>query len=205
MAIAAKLEERVAEQSIFAQLVSLACHDLRTPLATATGFAHTLERLDGLEAPADRYAEMIGAASEQMAELLDLLGAAARIESGRFEAQRREANVRQLADAAVARLADGQAVADGDGGTVRVDPPWTETSLAALGECIRRHGALDQVTFAVEDSTVSIGPVVDGVGPIALGDDLRDFGAAVGTRVLIAMDAELALRGETLAVRLPPA
>ena len=195
----------MAEQSIFAQLVSLACHDLRTPLATATGFAHTLERLDGLEAPADRYAGMIGAASEQMAELLDLLGVAARIESGRFEPRPRETNLRQLTDAAVARLAEGQAVADGSGGTVHVDPPWAETSLAALGECIRRHGALDQVTFAVEDSTVAIGPVADGVGRIALGDDLKDFGAAVGTRVLTAMGAELDVRAETLAVRLPPA
>ena len=61
------------------------------------------------------------------------------------------------------------------------------------------------MTFAVEDSTVAIGPVADGVGRIALGDDLKDFGAAVGTRVLTAMGAELDVRAETLAVRLPPA
>ena len=192
----------MASQSIFAQLVSLACHDLRTPLATATGFAHTLKRLDSLEAPADRYVEMIDAASEQMAELLDLLGAAARIEAGRFDAQLRDAESRELVDAAAARL-NGQADVEGDGATVQVDPPWAETSLAALAECVRRHGALEQVTLAVDGPSVSIGPVADGVAAIALGDDLKDFGAAVGTRVLAAMGAEIQPDGARLVVRLP--
>src|SRR4029453_9530307 len=57
----------------FANLGSLACHDLRTPLATASGFTRTLERLDTLEQPADRYVEMIGAAADQLASLLHLL------------------------------------------------------------------------------------------------------------------------------------
>jgi signal transduction histidine kinase len=204
MAVATNLRTRVASQSIFAQLVSLACHDLRTPLATASGFAHTLQRLDSLEEPADRYVDMIGAASEQMTELLDLLGAAARIEAGRFDVQSRAADSRALVDAAVARL-DGNAVAEGGGAIVQVDPQWAETSLAALAECIRRHGALEQVTLAVDGSSVSIAPVGDGVGAIALGDDLKDFGAAVGSRVLDAMGAELQLDGERLVVRLPQA
>ena len=141
MAIAPNLETRVAGKQFFAQLVSLACHDLRTPLATASGFAHTLQRLDGLDPPADRYVEMIGAASEQMTQLLDLLGAAARIESGRFEVQARESDSRKLVDAAVAQLDEGHATADGQGAAVLLDPPRTETALAALGECARRHGA----------------------------------------------------------------
>ena len=195
----------MAHQPIFAQLVSLACHDLRTPLATASGFAHTLRRLDALEAPADRYVEMIGAASQQMTQLLDLLAAAARIEAGRFEYQARELDSRELAEAAVALLDDGEATAGGAGAAVRVDPNWADTGLAALGQCVRRHGSLEQVTFAVDGATVSIGPVVKGVGRIAVGDDLRDFGAAVGTRVLEAMGVEIVLDGERLAVRLPPA
>jgi signal transduction histidine kinase len=204
MAVAPNLRTRVASQSIFAQLVSLACHDLRTPLATASGFAHTLQRLDSLEGPADRYVDMIGAASDQMAELLDLLGAAARIEAGRFDVQPREADSRSLVDAAVASL-DGHAVAEGGGATVQVDPRWAEKSLASLAECVRRHGALEQVTLAVDGAAVSIGPVADGVGAIALGDDLKDFGAAVGSRVLDAMGAELEVDGERLVVRLPRA
>jgi signal transduction histidine kinase len=193
----------VAPQSTFAQLVSLACHDLRTPLATASGFASTLERLDDLQPPADRYVEMIGAASAQMVELLDLLGAAARIEVGRFEAQLREFDSRELVDAAVERLGE-EATADGAGAQVMVDAAWAETALAALGECIRKHGALEQVVFAVDGREVAIGPVREGVGAIALGDDLRDFGAAVATRVLRAIGAELEVDGDRLVVRLPP-
>jgi signal transduction histidine kinase len=202
MAIAPNPEEHVATEPTFAQLVSLACHDLRTPLATASGFANTLERLDDLAPPADRYAEMIGAASAQMAELLDLLGAAARIEAGRFEAQLREFDSRELVDSAVKRLGE-EATADGAGAQVTVDAAWVETALAALGECIRRHGALDQVAYTVDGRKVAIGPVREGVGAIALGDDLKDFGAAVATRVLTAIGAELEVDGERLIVRLP--
>jgi hypothetical protein len=95
--------------------------------------------------------------------------------------------------------------ADGGGADVLLDPAWAEKSLAALAECIRRHGALEQVTLAVDGAAVSIGPVADGVGAIALGDDLKDFGAAVGSRVLDAMGAELKVEGERLVVRLPQA
>lgn len=163
----------MASQPTFAQLVSLACHDLRTPLATASGFAHTLARLDALAAPADRYVEMIGAASDQMTQLLDLLGAASRIESGRFEPQIRAADSRELADAAAQELGDEAAV-DGEGAAVGVDPPWAQTALTALGECIRRHGALERVTYAVDGPEISIGPVREGVGQVALGEDLKD-------------------------------
>jgi signal transduction histidine kinase len=192
----------VATETTFAQLVSLACHDLRTPLATASGFAHTLQRLDRIEEPAGRYAEMIGAAAVQMTHLLDLLGAAARIEGGRFEPQARDVDSRRLADEAAARM-DGRAAVEGRGATVQLDPAWGQTALAALGVCIRRHGALERVAFAVDGPEVAIGPVGDGVGRIALGDDLKDFGAAVATRVLPAMGAELELAGEQLVVRLP--
>jgi signal transduction histidine kinase len=202
MAVAANPGNSVAGQPTFAQLVSLACHDLRTPLATASGFAHTLDRLDSLAPPADRYVEMIGAASDQMAQLLDLLGAAARIESGRFEPQVREADSRQLVDAAAQQLGDEAAV-DGEGATVGVDPPWVQTALTVLGECVRRHGALEQVTYAVDGPEVSIGPLRDGVGAIALGEDLKDFGAAVGVRLLRAIGAGVEVDGERLAVRLP--
>jgi signal transduction histidine kinase len=194
----------VAEPT-FAQLISLACHDLRTPLATASGFAHTLQRLNTLEKPADRYVDMIGAASDQMADLLDLLSAVARVEAGRFEPQLREADSRELADAAAQRLGEQEAAVDGSGAQVLVDPPWVETSLAALGECVRRHGALERVVYAVDGPGIAIGPVREGVGAVALGADLKDFPAAVASRVLSEMKATVELDGERLTIRLPAA
>src|SRR5262249_10055057 len=73
------------QDTSFPRLVSLACHDLRTPLATVHGFARTLSRRTELAPPADRYMEMIEAAAGQLAELLDELSLAARIESGRYD------------------------------------------------------------------------------------------------------------------------
>ena len=90
----------------FARLVSLACHDVRTPLATVHGFARTLTRTVQLEAPADRYVEMIEAASTQIAELLDELSLAARIESGRYDPVARETDSLALARGAAERLGE---------------------------------------------------------------------------------------------------
>ena len=69
----------------FPRLVSLACHDLRTPLATVYGFARTLTRGDGLDERTARFLEMIEEASEQMTGMLDDLGTAARIAGKRWE------------------------------------------------------------------------------------------------------------------------
>jgi signal transduction histidine kinase len=193
----------VASQS-FAQLVSLACHDLRTPLATASGFAHTLQRLDQLGQPADRYVEMISAATDQLSELLDLLSAAARIEADRFEPRLLRTSTRELADTAAARIEDARASVEGDGVEVQADPDWGATSLSALAEAARRHGGLEQITITVAGPTISIAPIVDDAGVIAVGDDLRDFAAAVGARVLQSGGAVVELDGEALRVRFPP-
>jgi signal transduction histidine kinase len=187
----------------FAQLVSLACHDLRTPLATASGFASTLQRLDDIGQQGQRYAGMIRAASDQMAELLDLLSAAARVEDERFEPRVQPTNVRAVADAAAGRLPDGAASVDGEGAPIEVDPNWAAVSLGAIAEAARRHGGVDQIAFAVEGSTVEIGPITDGAGDVATGEELRDFGAAVGMRVLNAAGVEVELEGDRLRVRFP--
>jgi signal transduction histidine kinase len=185
----------------FAQLVSLACHDLRTPLATASGFARTLERLDEIGQPADRYVDMIGAATDQLAELLDLLSVVARIEAGRFEPQLRSTDTRELADAAAARIEENRAIVEGEGAEVRAYPKWAATSLSALAEAARRHGGLDQITFRVDGPTVSITPVVNNAGPIAMGEELRDFAAAVGTRVLQESGVAVGVEADSLHVR----
>jgi signal transduction histidine kinase len=189
----------------FAQLVSLACHDLRTPLATASGFARTLQRLDQIGQPADRYAEMIGAATDQMAALLDLLSVAARVEDGRFEPEARAVNSRELADAAAKRADSGRIKVTGEGADVETDPHWAPLSLGALAEAARRHGGLEQVTLTVNGEEIAIGPIVDKAGPIAAGQDLRDFAAAVGARVLQAGGAAVEVDAERLLVRFPTA
>src|SRR5277367_6039267 len=81
----------------FPRLVSLACHDLRTPLATIGGFAKTLNRAGELDGSSIHFIELIDAAAEQMTELLELLALAARIEGGRYEPALTTADTLQLA------------------------------------------------------------------------------------------------------------
>ena len=182
-----------AVASDFPSLVSLACHDLRTPLATVQGFAQTLQRLDGLEPEKqERYLGMIETASLELAELLDLLSRAARIEGGRYEPTRRDADTLELAP-------EG---ATGRGAPVLVDPPAVEQALAGLARAAARHGGVE-VSVTVDGPTVAIEPVRAGAAPIVLAEQQKDLGAAVAVRVLGALGAEVALDGERLTVTLP--
>jgi signal transduction histidine kinase len=192
----------VPEDSEFARLVSLACHDLRTPLATVHGFATTLVRGGGLEPPADRYVEMIDAASAQLAELIDELSLAARIESGRYEPALREANTLELAQAAAARLGDERAHVTGSGAVLETDSGALERGLAALFQSALRHGGLESVEVDVDGLEIRLSRVTPASAPVVLGEDLRDLGAAVAVRLVRQLGGSVAVEGETLTVRL---
>jgi len=186
----------------FARLVSLACHDLRTPLATVHGFARTLANSAGLEPPNDRYVEMIEAASAQLAELLDELSLAARIADGRYEPNLRGADTLELARAAAARLGEERVAVSGEGAAIETDPGSLERGIAALAQSALRHGGFDEVAIAVAGTELRISPVTPASAPVVLGEDLRDLGAAVAARLVSHLGGSLALDGESLIVRL---
>jgi hypothetical protein len=177
----------------FARLVSLACHDLRTPLATVQGFAKTLIKMDELDAEKRaRYLGLIDDSAEDLARLLDQLSLAARIESGRYDPNLQEADTMRLAPPG----------ATGTGAVVRVDPEPVTRALAALQRAAARHGGVD-VGVAVDGAEVAFEPVGAEAGTVVLGESLKDLGAAVAVRLLEALGAEVTLDGERLAVRLP--
>jgi signal transduction histidine kinase len=192
----------VASDPSFARFVSLACHDLRTPLATVSGFAHTLDRLEQLEEPASRYVGMILAATEQLTDLLEELGLAARIEGGRYEPVLVDVETLELASVAAALVGE-QADAEGSGATVRVDREPTERAVAALARCALRHGALDRVHIRADETAVLIEPVTADAAPIVLAEELKDLGAATARMLVEALGGSLVLEGEVLRVRLP--
>lgn len=187
----------------FARLVSLACHDLRTPLATVHGFARTLARMGELDEAAARYVGMIESASAQIAELLDELGLAARIEGLRYEPVLREVGTAELARAAAGKLGEERVAASGGGGTVRVDVQATEQAVSSLARCALRHGGLERVELAARGPELTIRPITPASAPVVLGQDLRDLGAAVAVRLVEALGGSVSLEGETLRVRLP--
>ena len=191
----------MAANDSFSRLVSLACHDLRTPLATVSGFAHTLERLEQLGPPADRYVEMILAGAEQMAELLEDLALAARIEGGRYEPNLVETDTRELVDAAAARLEE-RASAAGEGAPVRVEPAAAERALAALALCASRHGGVDSVELRAEGPEILIAPITSDAAPVVTAEELKDLGALVANLFIKALGGNVRLDGEILRVRL---
>jgi signal transduction histidine kinase len=193
----------VTEDSSFPRLVSLAAHDLRTPLATVSGFAKTLVRMQELGEPVSRYLGMIEAASEQMVELLDELGLAARIEAGRYEPSLREVDTIELALAAAATLGEDRVRVGGEGGAVRVDLDATKRAVSALAQCALRHGGVELVDVTASGPELTIAPITPASAPVVLGEDLRDLGAAVAVLLVRALGGSVELAGETLHVRLP--
>ena len=166
------------------------------------GFAKTLERTVELEAPADRYVEMIEAASAQMAELLDELSLAARIESGRYEPALRDADTLALAEAARERLGEDRVQVRGEGAAVQTDEQALTRGVSALAQSALRHGGLDEVELTVRGPELVISPVTPASAPVLLGEDLRDLGAAVAVRVVRARGGSVAVAGDELTIRL---
>ena len=193
----------MTEESKFPRLVSLAAHDLRTPLATVSGFAKTLIRTETLEEPTSRYVEIIDAAAGQMVELLDELGLAARIEDGRYQPNLRDADTLALAREAAAALGEDRVRVGGEGGAVRVDLEATQRAITAHAQCALRHGGVELVDVTATGPELTIAPITAASAPVVLGEDLRDLGAAVAALLVRALGGSMTVEGETLHVRLP--
>jgi signal transduction histidine kinase len=191
----------MTENSEFARLVSLACHDLRTPLATVYGFARTLVRGSELGDPAARYVEMIEAASQQMTMLLDELGLAARIAGRRYDPVLQECDTAEIAEAA-AEHAGEKITWSGEGETAAVDAEPLARALAGLALAAQRHGGVPSVEIAVAGRGFRIAPVDPRAADVVLARELKDLGAAVALMLLAACGAEVVLAGDALTVKI---
>ncbi len=175
----------------FARLVSLACHDLRTPLTAVGGFAHTLTRLGTLDERSSRFVEHIAGGAAELAEVIDRLSLLARIEEGRFQPVLEAADTLALARSVRAQLGADAVGVEGSGGIVLADSGTTASALVALAACVLRHGGLEQIRLEAASARLRLTPLGDEVGTILLGADLRDLGAAYGSRLLGAIGASL--------------
>jgi signal transduction histidine kinase len=181
----------------FPRLVSLACHDLRTPLATIYGFARTLTRMEQQDERTARYLGMIEEASQQMTDLLDELGAAARIEAGRWEPALRDADTVELA-----RTDDERVVVEGMGETIETDGDAVRSALHSLALAALRHGPVEQVRWSVTGRELALSPVTAAAAPIVAGVEVRDLGSLVAVAVIRALGGSVELVGESLTVHL---
>lgn len=181
----------------FDSVVSLACHDLRTPLATIYGFARTLPRVVELDEKSGRYVQLITEASEQMTELLDQLRTAAQIEGERWEPGLAEANTLELASSEDARIE-----AAGTGETIETDAAAVARGLQALAVAAVRFGPVASVTWTVDGRTLELTPVTASAGPVLMAEEIRDLGSIVARVVIETLGGSLELDGETLRVAL---
>ena len=154
-----------------------------------------MQRSSELEPQAARYVEMIVAASEQMTELLEQVGLAARIAGGRYDPVLVDVDTLELARAAVTG-------ADGAGTTVTTDPPTVQRALTALADCARKHGGVESVSVHVDGAVLTLEPVTPAAAPVLLAESLKDLGAAVALSAIHALGGSVELDGERLLIGL---
>jgi signal transduction histidine kinase len=181
--------------------VSLACHDLRTPLATIHGFARTVPRVTALNGQAERYLDLIASASVQMEELIGRLSTAARAEAGRLVGDAETVETLELARAASAAVSAGTADAAGSSAPVVIDRDRVVDALASIARAVLRHGGCERVSLRAAGEAVEVSPVPANVADLLAGAEPRDFEAAVALRVLEALGAGWSHERDAFVVR----
>jgi signal transduction histidine kinase len=180
----------------FARAVLLACHDLRTPLATVSGFAKTLARAEGLDERRATFAALIDAAAGEIAGLAEDLSLLAEIEGGRYEPKLVEADTLDLATST-----DDFVAAKGTGATIQTDARAVRRALEGLAVAAARHGG-GSVTWTVRGGELVLEPVHAAAAAVMATTEPRDFRAIAAWRVIEALGGSLELDGETFRVSL---
>jgi len=186
----------------FARLVSIACHDIRTPLATVHGFARTLTRVE-LADPAPRYIEMITDASTQVADLLDQLVLVTRIAEGRYQPTLSEVGSLELARRAATDEGEDPEAIGGEGTLVQVDEVAVQRAVGQLFRAARRHGGLETIAVTVQGPVIELGPITKFSGPVVSGESLKELGAPAAVMVIEALGGSVEVDGELARIRLP--
>jgi hypothetical protein len=174
------------EPDVFPAIISRACHDLRTPLASAFGFARTLERLGAVEGDNARYLSLVVEATQELGRLIDCLALLARAEDGRIVLERSPVASGELAAEAIALVPGGRLSLVGDGGRIEVDRARAVTGLAWLAEAVE-HAVPGEAPLQVEaraDGAFALGPLPQPTADrlVEGGGDLRSLAALAVAR-----------------------
>ena len=179
-------------EASFERLVELACHDLRTPLATVNGFTKTILRAG--EVADMRYVELMDDAATEMAVLVDQLGLAARIAAGGYDPHLVEANTLELAAAS-------GAPATGEGAVVETDADTVVRSLGALAAAAARFGG-GEPAWTVAGRELRLEPVASSAAEALESSATKDLGALVARAAIAALGGSVEVDGQSLRVRL---
>ena len=192
----------MSDEKRFVQAMSIACHDLRTPLAVVFGFARTLARTE-LPPPTDRHVQMIVDASGQLEELIDEMSIVVGIHGGRFSPSLTEVDSLELARSAAAELEAGRVEVGGSGQTVRVPERETRRAIRQLARAASRHGGVDSVRLDVDGALLAIAPVTRISAPVLLGENSNELGALAAAALVRAVGGSVGVEDDRLLLRLP--
>jgi signal transduction histidine kinase len=185
------------EPNDLANLVVDACHDLRTPLAAAFGFARTIERMGGVTGDNAMYLRQVIEATEELEQLIAALSAVAHGERGTLRLRPEPVDLGELALQAAER--SGHPLErDVLAGLVETDPARAVTSLAWLAAPFTDAAApgKERIWRIAAADTVTFGPL-SGNDPELFERDLRAY---AGKRVLELLGVTVALTGDRLSV-----
>ncbi len=188
------------EPSDLPNLVVDACHDLRTPLAAAFGFARTIERMGGVTGDNAMYLQQVIEATQELEQLIAALSAVAHGERGTLRLRPQPVDLGELvleASEGSGHALESPVVA----GMIETDPARAVTSLVWLAAPFveAAPSGRERVWSIAGADTVTFGPLA------GLDAELfeRDLRAYAGRRVLSLLAAEVAIDGERVRVRFP--
>jgi His Kinase A (phospho-acceptor) domain len=187
------------EPSDLPNLVVDACHDLRTPLAAAFGFARTIERMGGVTGDNAMYLQQVIEATQELEQLIAALSAVAHGERGTLRLRPQPVDLGEL----TLEAAEGTGHSlerDVAAGMIETDPARAVTSLVWLAAPLAETpGAKDRAWHIATPDTVAFGPLA-GIDAELFERDLRAY---AGRRVLGLLGATVAVEGDRVTVRFP--
>lgn len=178
-----------------------ACHDLRTPLAAAYGFARTIERMGGVTGDNAMYLRQVIEATEELEQLIKALSAVAHSERGTLRLRPEPVDLGELTLQA-AELSGHRLERDANAGMVETDAGRAVTSLAWLAAPLAEtQSGTDRAWRTTDAGTVSFGPLAGNDREIFE----RDLRAYAGRRVLELSGATVEVGDDRVTVCFPPA
>jgi diguanylate cyclase (GGDEF)-like protein len=137
--------------------IATTAHELRTPLTSLQGYT---ELLRGPVDPAlrDRWLSIVQVEAAQLSQVVDQLLDVSRLDSGRFQAERREVELRDLIDRVVEQFAQQAALSGHALATNVPDPPRVFADPAQV-ERVLRNLISNALKYSPDGGPITLGAV----------------------------------------------
>jgi hypothetical protein len=191
----------VRADNSLADLVGIACHDLRGSLAAVYGLARTLSLHPDI-AQRGELVRLMGASAQQFGELLDDLELVARIEADWFEPSMAEADSIGLAQTAAVEPSDVRVAVSGEGASILV-PQHAPRLLARVAEYAALRGGREDIKLVVHGSLLELSPISRATGRALIENENLPIAVAATVALIEATGGSLRVDDQRLRIDLP--